>query len=390
MKMKNNLIWLILIILVPVFSLANPDQSNNLFQNMNEHFYQAQEDTSISSSESNLQIHGYLTQAYARTTDYQIFGITDSGTADYRSAALQFRYSITSNDIFVVQFAHERIGRSHVNDVKDDVELDWIFFEHKFTPDTSIKLGKIQIPLGFYNEIRDVGTLLPFYRPPSVFYIEGGYSTETLNGVALSHTFFSEKDWNIDTSVYYGNWVGIRMYGELYFKEPVNDMFGINVWLNTPYEGTRLGASFSRYNAPPLGAPPNTEPVDWKMASFSAEAAYHQFSFKTEYIYAAETDNKYNAYYGLVTYKPTEKLAINLQAEIGKIDLNPPFIGTLKINWNKDYALGIDYFFTTQLVAKFEGHWNKGFAYDNLPMEYILFGKPLKSKYFILSLSVSF
>lgn len=376
--------------LFPILLFADSGNSINLFANAQRYF---SEDNSYSSSddnESKLQIHGYLTQAYARTTDYQIFGIPDSGTADYRTAALQFRYSITSKDTFAIQFSHERLGRSHANDVKNDIELDWAFYEHNFNDSTSIKIGKVQIPLGFYNEIRDVGTLLPFYRPPITVYQEAAYASETLNGFVFSNTFFPESDWNIDTDLYYGDWTSIRMHGELYFKEPVENMAGINLWLNTPYHGIRIGASGSRYSASPLGAPPNTDPVSWKIFTLSGEASYSHFIFRSEYAHASENNDKYNGYYVHIGYKATNKVTINFQAEIGKVNLQVPIIGIFKIDWTKDVALGINYYFTPQLVAKFEGHWNKGYSYDNLPLEYILFAKALKSKYFIISLAVSF
>jgi hypothetical protein len=124
---------------------------------------------------SKLFVHGYLTQAYARTNEHQLIGINDEGTTDYRMAALQFRYAITTNDNFVIQFSHERIGDSPVMQFKNDVELDWVFYEHRFNDATSVKVGKVQIPMGIYNEIRDVGTILPFYRPIFSFYFEGAY-----------------------------------------------------------------------------------------------------------------------------------------------------------------------------------------------------------------------
>ena len=118
------------------------------------------------SAQSKLNIHGYLTQAYAISDGNKIFGISPHGSADYRNLALQFRYDANPSNTIVFQFSHERLGSTPIMLLKEDVELDWGFFEHRFRNAISIKVGKIQIPLGIYNEIRDVGVLLPFYRLP--------------------------------------------------------------------------------------------------------------------------------------------------------------------------------------------------------------------------------
>src|SRR6185295_799141 len=58
---------------------------------------------SLSSLGSKITIHGFLSQAYARTDGSQILGIPKQGTADYRTAALQVRADITPSDTFAIQ-----------------------------------------------------------------------------------------------------------------------------------------------------------------------------------------------------------------------------------------------------------------------------------------------
>jgi hypothetical protein len=83
-------------------------------------------------ADSKLSIHGYLNQAFAISDGYQYLGINDNGTADYRTAALQFRYAVTDQDQLVLQLSHERLGDSKINDLHDDVEWDWAFYQHTF------------------------------------------------------------------------------------------------------------------------------------------------------------------------------------------------------------------------------------------------------------------
>ena len=125
------------------------------------------------------------------------------------------------------------------------IELDWAFYERRLADNTSIKVGRVQIPLGIFNEIRDVGTILPFYRPPFVMYREGTFTSETVDGVVLSHTFAAESDWSLDFDVYGGEWELVETDFQVETAEPfiarAEDAWGVQLWLNTPLSGLRFG-----------------------------------------------------------------------------------------------------------------------------------------------------
>ena len=125
-------------------------------------------------------IHGFATQAYGQTTDYAQVGLAGNGTADMRAAALQGRLAFFSTGTqFVVQGVHRRVGGSPLASVIDDFELDWAFAEQRIGS-FSARVGRMPIPKGLVNEIRDVGTLLPFYTASKAFYLDG---VETVDGV---------------------------------------------------------------------------------------------------------------------------------------------------------------------------------------------------------------
>ncbi|HEX7239619.1 MAG TPA: hypothetical protein VF263_05110, partial [Longimicrobiaceae bacterium] len=138
-----------------------------------------------------LQVHGYLTQGYAQSGELPILGISEGGTANYRTAALQFRYGITEKDNFVLQFSHRDMGTSLFTSDESSVMLDWAFYQRRFG-NGSVRVGRGPIPLGIYNEVRDVGTILPFYRAPSNFYYEG---FETLDGASANYDFALGGGW---------------------------------------------------------------------------------------------------------------------------------------------------------------------------------------------------
>ena len=211
----------------------------------------------VSGPLSKLSVHGFLTQAYA-TADFAkgqfpaphpdeiLLGIPEDGTTAYRNLALQFRYEMTPKDIFVVQFSSRALGDSVIEEVEDEIELDWAFYERRLADHTSLKVGRVKVPLGIFNEYRDVGTILPFYRPAYSFYREGSITSETVDGLDLSHTFNPGSDWSLELDVYFGEYELIEFAPFLSEQQAVlakaKDVIGAQLWLNTPIYGLRFGA----------------------------------------------------------------------------------------------------------------------------------------------------
>lgn len=329
-----------------------------------------------------ITFHGYLTQAYARSSDHQFFGINPDGTTDYRTAALQIRADLSPADAFVVQLSHERIGASRIEEIKKDVELDWIFYEHRFG-DSSVKVGRVQIPFGIYNEVLDVGTLLPFYRPSPDFYGESVYSSETVDGIVLSRSFPLGGDWALDGDVYYGDCEVIeRDFTGGYIRTPVRDTAGAELWLDTPVSGLRVGAGAMTYSI----ASPIVGKIHPRFFHVSVAAERERFAIHVEM--KSDTDAGFGSdtrlAYGHLGVNLTGKLTVNVQKDFA--DYRTP--GGPWSRVSDDRALGIDYAFQPNLVLKAEHHWNKsGFWFEDLPTFTTEF---LPNRYWIVSLSTSF
>ncbi len=328
-----------------------------------------------------LSFHGYLTQAYAQSDGHQFLGISEDGTADYRTAALQIRADVTKQDAFVVQLSHERFGASGVQEVKDDVELDWIFYEHKFG-DSAVKVGRVQIPFGIYNQIKDVGTLLPFYRPSHNFYGEAAYSSETVDGLVLSHSFHLGERWGLDADVHYGDWKFIArdFFTGAFTENSVNDSIGAELWLETPISGLRIGTGGIRYDITFAGVESR-----WNVYHVSLAGDFDRFAIHSEYK-DVDIGNGFHVLFDYVHLgvNLTEKLTLNAQQDRFFQKLS----GFPKLEADQDRAAGLNYAFNPALVLKAEHHWNEGrFWLEDVPQ----FGDPgLKTRYWLLSLSTSF
>lgn len=331
-----------------------------------------------------ISIHGYLTQAYARSDGHQILGITRDGTSDYRTAALQIRTDLTADDAFVVQLSHERLGESPFYKATDDVELDWIFYLHQIGS-TSIKVGRAPIPFGIYNEVRDVSTLLPFFRPPHNFYGEISYSSESLDGVIVSHDFDLGSGWGLESDLYYGSFkLTERDPQGRYLTSDARDSLGTEVWLDTPVSGLRIGAGGLRYD---VDSPnPMTGRNRWTAWHGSVAGDFERFAIHGE---AKEIDigslfDIRMAYLHLGVGL-TGKLTLNLQKEASGYAASG-------LRWRElddDRAVGLSYALSPTLLAQAEHHWNQDTGIW-LEDQSNLIGRAVETRYWIVNLSTSF
>jgi hypothetical protein len=336
--------------------------------------------------ESRLAIHGFLSQGYGNSSGGQIIGIPADGTFDYRNAALQFRYTFSSKDAFVLQLSHTRFGLSGLQSEMPDVQLNWVFYQKQLLESTSLKIGKFPVPLGIYNETLHVGTVLPFYRAPFMIYGDGAFTSETINGVGLYHTFGLGRDWSLETDLYVGEWVYLQQIVGVISSTRSKNIAGAQIWLQTPIEGLRFGISGKRRTDQlPPPAPSGTEET---VASShgSIDANLEHFLFQMEYRRDDQPSQHYHSYYGIAGIKLFEsKLGVNVMVEYARLTV-PGFVSDLKLS--KDHAIGLRYAFRPDLVAKAEYHQMKTYVAEAPVIP--LFLDPIDVKYYIVSLAVSF
>ncbi|MEO1082619.1 MAG: hypothetical protein AAFY88_00095 [Acidobacteriota bacterium] len=337
---------------------------------------------------SKFSIHGFLTQAYADQSfaegplfDFagepsfseSALGIPESGTFDYRTLALQFRYEISPRDIMVVQLSNEANGDAAVDEFRDEIELDYAFYERRIGEQTSLKVGRVQIPYGIYNEIRDVGTVLPFYRAPFSIYLEGSFTSETVDGIAFSHTFGAETDWPVNLDAYLGEYETF----ESALGDPTNilplkgeETYGLQLWLNTPVSGLRFGGSFQSKTL--TGGQEGTFREigeEQKVEEFmvSLEGVFDRWSVRGEYrafdpdVPSPISTNKITfdlvAWYAQVGFFVNEKLHIYAQYEKQESEwTSPDFVSAADFDTRDDLGFSINYLFTPNLVLKGEYH----------------------------------
>lgn len=349
-------------------------------------------------SSSKLTVHGFATQAYAWTDGTQLLGITEDGTTDYRDLALQFRYRMTERDEFVIQLSHERKGKSPVQPFRADVEVGWAYYERDLSETSTLKIGRAPLPIGLFNEIRNVGTLLPFFSPPFSVYQEGSFTSETVDGLIYTKSFRPGTAWSLDLELYYGGWNLVESYSGIGTAQArADDAAGLHLWLETPVDGLSFGAGMNRYDL--SGGVVRLDDSDtWKGYYLSAELDRERFVVRGEY-YLRDMrikilgfpfpDVASEASYVQVGIRLNDHLSVYGQLDWIDIDLNAPYVpDDIFVAW-KDQAVSLTYGFSSNVVLKLEVHENESYLTDDATGNFLL-EEPPKTRYGILSLSTSF
>ncbi len=324
---------------------------------------------------SKVKIFGHLSQAYGRSDRGSIQSATESGTTDLGNIAVQLRWEISPRDTAVIQLSHERRADDIFSPQQDELEIDWAFYQRRIGENTTIKVGRLNVPLGIYNEIRDVGTLLPFFNLPISFYAGVLSSAETVDGIAVSHTFAARSDWDLEADFYYGGWDTVQQqlspevdFGLRNLDARAEDGLGVQLWLNTPIHGLRLGAGGLTWLLDGPLSPAGTK-ERWDSYHLSLDLAVDRWMLRSEFRrWRFEQD--FGGFLNLGSSLPAiaEREGFYVQAGVWvtpKIGLFGQFEAATLDNdlglppegdFHEDLGLSVTYRFRHDLVARVEYH----------------------------------
>ncbi|WP_434110428.1 hypothetical protein [Methylocaldum sp. GT1TLB] len=122
------------------------------------------------------QVHGFLEQGFVATSGNQFYGNSRHGSFDLTQVGLNAAARPFNNVRFAVQGLYRRAGEQIPEELRLDYGLmDVTALDHPGFR-SGVRLGRVKLPLGLYNESRDA----PFTRP-SIFLPQSLYFDRTRN-----------------------------------------------------------------------------------------------------------------------------------------------------------------------------------------------------------------
>lgn len=316
-----------------------------------------------------VQVHGFGGWAYAQTNGNAYLIGTEQGNYDNLSMALNASGTLSDKLTVVSQFElRQRPGFESL-----ETRLDFAFAQWRFSDALKLRVGRVKHPFGLYGETFNVGTLRPLYMLPQSIYGPERFTANSVDGLGLtgSHDI---RGWGVTYDVYGGRIDGkFRIIGTGQEEEDVrlglyeasfgfDEVFGARLSVQPPVDGLAVGvSSYHGLGRGYFGNGPETALVA------HAEYAKGQGQLRAEWGTTFGNDiSRYDAFYIEGAYKVWGglQLAARYDGWEGHVknremyELLMPYI--LKVQDSHDFTLGVNYWFSPELVVRGEYHWVRG------------------------------
>ncbi len=204
-------------------------------------------------------VHGIVSQGYLKSSEYNYLNNSKDGSFQFNEVMLNVSTYVTPK----LRVGAQVMARNLGNSGNEDVVLDWAFGDYRVSDNFGIRVGKVKMPHGLYNQTRDVDMVRNAILLPQAVYPE--IYRDVMNGfegASLYGSFSFGESRGLEYEVYGGTvdtdrtgfnkflvWYDYQMaaFGApmpSYFEsEEVSKLWGGALRYATPLEGLRVGAS---------------------------------------------------------------------------------------------------------------------------------------------------
>jgi len=205
-----------------------------------------------------VDINGFVSQGYLRSTENNFLGPDSiNGTTQFSEIGLTATSQLSDKLRVGMQVLSRDLGQEGNNDIR----LDWGFGDYRFDDWAGVRLGKIKMPIGLYNEGRDSDFLRAMaFLPQSVYDEKRRNMLVAINGGSVYGNVQLGLVGDIDYQLFYGETnfpddatplIGFKKLASMnsgglaVIGLDVNNHYfrGGSLVYNTPLEGLRVGAS---------------------------------------------------------------------------------------------------------------------------------------------------
>ena len=279
-------------------------------------------------SDHDFSVNGFITQGFFYTDHNNVYGeSSDHGSFDFHEIGLNTAYRFTPKLRGAVQLMSRQAGEVDNGEPK----IDYALLDYRFTDSIEhaigVRVGRLKVPFGFYNETRDVAFTRPSIILPQSLYFDQARDLElSIDGAILYGSLSVPGGW-LDIDLLYGSpqkdtnveYAYLAMDAAGKFEES-EGLMGRIVY-NTDNGRVRVGATVSEYRLgyePGGGSYPfefNKGDLKLNVAMLSAQYNTEHWSLTGEYmvhdidwtelggIYAARPKTPLTSYYLQLQYR---------------------------------------------------------------------------------------
>lgn len=254
-----------------------------------------------------VKIHGFLSQGFLQTDHNNFLAETEDGTIQFNEFGINFSTQLTDKLQAGVQF----FGRDMGTVGNDEVRIDWAFMNYRWKDWAGVKIGRMKMIYGLYNDTREIDMLRTSILLPQSVYVEVYRdSMAAMKGVDLYGNIPVKYLGSLSYECAYGvgsfkDGDGVSQAIENYnaaYKLKVQNLdsdyaYAYGITWDTPLEGLRfrytgleingLSASGSAYLPLPNGTVVNSFNLDYDLVRFfvaSGEYVLGNLTLASEYM----------------------------------------------------------------------------------------------------------
>ena len=203
-----------------------------------------------------LQVHGYLSQGWMRSSDNNFLTDSDDGSFEFNEAAVTVQGEVSDSLHCGLQLLARDMGELGSN----DVVLDWAYLDYNIAEYLGARIGRVKMPVGMYNETRD------FDAGRDCILLPQGVYSDLLRDASLASNgmqLYGSCDIGLAGGLSYQAWIGgISVDDEeggipLFYEDreqnavdvsqlDIDYVSGFSFDWTTPLTGLRLNGSYGR------------------------------------------------------------------------------------------------------------------------------------------------
>ncbi len=386
-----------------------------------------------------IDIHGYISQGFLVSNKNNFLADTEKGTFQFNELGINFSTELTDKLRVGIQLVARDLGDTG----NDKVKIDWAFADYRWRDWLGIRVGQMKVPVGFYNQTRDLDMLRTSVLLPQAIYSEnfrdntnaikgiGGYGNVSLNALGnmsyqvLMGTMEIDKDSITTKRSEDRGGLDVKKYD-------VGTMYVWAVEWETPLQGLRIGTTHEygsvlthtvltediviSVSFPPFtitaaekGDPLFIDIPDIDLSVYSLEYTWRDLVLAFEYLRVNQTvtgrltgseiwtsRSHVESFYGRADYRFSDWFVLGAYYSVLYRDRNdrdgtktpyePPFSA-----YQKDACLSLRFDLNDRWIFKLEGHLMDGVGLANIPDNLNADGVPeFDRKWFLLAAKMTF
>lgn len=287
-----------------------------------------------------LTLHGFGQTGYVRTNANRYHGASLHDADQYDELAL----------LLVANLSERSNAWILAHDVNGNVEVDWAFVDYQIPRGPTLRLGQIKLPMGIYNETRDMAYTRPSSLKPLLYEEAAEIIDEAYRGIGAVYEHdvgAGRLSWDAYAGQLEESGLGEHRY---------RDLLGGRVTYQTPMDGLRAMVSVNRTAALQVASGRSGAFATW---TGSVDYSRDRFDLKAEYGTKTGFGTTGVAWYGQAAYTIAQRWTPFVRFDVLTTDRTRKHLPSFH---QESVVLGLGYRLNDYVAFRVETHRNEGYA----------------------------